>query len=82
MGHEDFFQSNIVLGLQEWLSTRGYVKLNLINQKHLVFRVSNVLSWIKWLRIKRVTGEKYVNSNKTRLLNVLNGLTHLSPELV
>ena len=44
--------------------------------------VSNVLGWVKRLRVKRVTGEKHVNPNTTRLLNVLNGLTRLSPEPV
>ena len=44
--------------------------------------VSNVLGWVKRLWVKRVTGEKHVNPNTTRLLNVLNGLTRLSPEPV
>ena len=44
--------------------------------------VSNMLGWVKRLRVKRVTGEKHVNPNTIRLLNVLNGLTHLSPESV
>ena len=41
--------------------------------------VSNVLGWVKRLRVKRVTGEKHVNPNTTCLLNVLNGLTRLLP---
>ena len=54
------------------------------NSSTSIFKVgvSNVLGWVKRLRVKRVTGEKHVNPNTTRLLNVLNGLTRLSPEPV
>ena len=31
--------------------------------------VSNVLGWVKRLRVKRVTGEKHVNPYTTRLIN-------------
>ena len=35
----------------------------------LLIRVSNVLGWVKRLRVKRVTGEKHVNPYTTRLIN-------------
>ena len=42
----------------------------LINFKELLHvGVSNVLGWVKRLRVKRVTGEKHVNPYTTRLIN-------------
>ena len=42
---------------------------SMAGEERFILRVSNVLGWVKRLRVKRVTGEKHVNPYTTRLIN-------------